>query len=352
MKKFLLLIGIGISCLVFGACSNNSTTTTTTSKEVLATIVKDIKDIEIEVEETYTLDYIVYAHKDLTVSSADEKIVKVENNILTGISKGETNILLKKNGKKQLVPVKVYDKGELSLTFSFDKERLAGKKIIAFGDSVTANATIGGGKTYFDVFVTTFKMNKGKNYAIGGTTGTYMYMGSNIYYEYYGSSVAIDGVRVVKNAYDKNELSDVDYAFIAYGHNDQYFQPPITVDGDDNYDVNSFDSCHSFKGSYRHMINTLKLANPNIRIILLNCTYSEYNISNPSKYGKKYSYSDYRNAIKEIAEEFNLTHIDPWDFLYLFFDANGNKVFYKDSVHLSQKGHQELGNYICTYREQ
>ena len=148
------------------------------------------------------------------------------------------------------------------------------------------------------------------------------------------------------------ELDNVDYVFIAYGHNDQYFQPPITVDGDDSYAVNSFDSCHSFKGSYRYMIETLKLANPNVRIILLNCTYSEYDKSNPSRYGKTYSYADYRNAISEIGTEYNLTTIEPWEYLSIFFDAHDNKIYYKDAVHLSERGHLELGQFICSYREQ
>ena len=349
MKKIFLLLFILLGGLTMVACNEE---TPTKPVDEYTTIVKDMKDIEIEVEETYTLKYIVEANNGLTVSSTDEEIAKVENNVVTGIKVGETQLLLEKEGKKQLVDVKVYEKGALSLTFSFDKERLAGKKIVAFGDSVTANATIGGGRTYFDIFATAFQMKRLKNYAIGGTTATYTYEGSNIYKEYADNKTVLDGVRVVKKAYDSGELANVDYAFIAYGHNDQYFQPPITVDGDDSYDVNSFDSCHSFKGSYRYMIETLKLANPNIRIILLNCTYSEYDKANPSKYGKTYCYADYRNAIAEIGAEYNLTTIEPWDYLSIFFDANDNKIYYKDAVHLSEKGHHELGQFICTYREQ
>ena len=349
MKKIILMFIFSVGCLFLTSCGKSTTTTT---KEQYGTIVQNISDVHIEVDETYTFQYIVNSNQGLVISTLDENIVSVNNDILTGVSVGETNVLFEKNGIKQLVPVKVYEKGALSLTFSFSKERLAGKKIVAFGDSVTSNATVGGGRTYFDNFATAFAMNKGKNYAIGGTTGTYMYEGSNIYKEYAGSTTAIDGVRTVKKAYDNNELNDVDYVFIAYGHNDQYFQAPISANGDDVYDINSFDSCHSFKGSYRYMINTLKLANPNVRIILLNCTYSEYDRSNPSIYGRTYSYNDYRTAISEVAEEFSLTHIDPWDFLYLFFDAYSNKVFYKDPVHLSLEGHVQLGEYIRTYREQ
>lgn len=353
MKKMFLLLSILLGGLTMVACNKTSTPTPTEEpKQEEAIIVKDIEKIDIEIGETYTLKHIINSNKGLTVSSEEKVVYEFKDNVLTGLSKGESTLIFQKDNKYQNVTVKVHDKGELSTTFSFDVGRLSGKKIVAFGDSVTANATLGGGNTYFDTFAAAYQMNKGKNYAIGGTTATYTYEGSNIYKEYGNNPTVLDGVRVVKNAYDKAQLNDVDYVFIAYGHNDQYFQPPITVEGDNVYDVNSFDSCHSFKGSYRYMINTLKLANPNVRIILLNCTYSEYDRTNPSRYGKTYNYNDYRNAITEIAEEFNLTCIDPWDYLYPFFDAYEGKHYYKDSVHLSAQGHIELARYICDYREQ
>lgn len=349
MKKIFLLLIVLMGGFTMVACGE---TTPTEPTEEYVDIVKGIQDIHIEVEETYTLMHVIDNNEGLTITSNDPSIVSISENVLTGVKSGETKLLIQKENKKQLVDVKVYDKDALSSTFSFDKGRLSGKRIVAFGDSVTANATIGGGRTYLDIFATFYQMKRGKNYAIGGTTATYTYEGSNIYKEYADNKTVLDGVRVVKKAYDAGELSSVDYVFIAYGHNDQYFQPPLTAEGDDVYDVNSFDSCHSFKGSYRYMINTLKLANPNVRIILLNCTYSEYDIANPSKYGKTYTYSDYRTAISEVAAEFNLTIIDPWDYLSIFFDANDNKIYYKDAVHLSEKGHLELGQFICSYREQ
>ena len=329
------------------SCSNESTSTE--SKEVYTTIVESLSEIKIEVEESYNLYYVLKTNPNITLSISDDSIINLDGKKIIGVKEGKTSITLELNGQKQIVEVDVLKQGSLSSNFDFSVERLSSKKMVAFGDSVTANATIGGGKTYFDLFVSEFGMQLGKNYAIGGTTATYTYPGSNIYKEYGNNTVAIDGCRVVKNAYDSNELQDVDYAFIAYGHNDQYFQAPIDTNNK-TYDVNSFDSCHSFKGSYRYMIETLKLANPNIRIILLGCTYSEYDKAYPSPYGKLYNYGDYRLAIKEIADEYNLTYIDPWDYLSLYFDNFDNKLYYKDAVHLSSKGHEILGDYIIKYR--
>lgn len=347
MKK---VNGLTMAMLLCVCGCGEQSSTPENSEEEFVTLVEDFTQIDIEVDETYNISYALKSFPEITANLDDSQIATLDSNVILGKQVGESTLTLTLDGKKQLVNVKVHEKGALGATFSFELGRLAYKKIVAFGDSVTANATIGGGNTYYNNFANKFRMSDVKNYAIGGTTATYMYEGSNIYKEYAGNQVAIDGVRVVKNAYDANELNEVDYAFIAYGHNDQYFQPPITVSGDDVYDVNSFDSCHSFKGSYRHMINTLRLANPNIRIMLLNCTYSQYNITNPSRYGKTYSYDDYRLAIKELAEEFSITHIDPWEHMEMYFDAYDTKYYYKDTVHLSEEGHKILAQYIISLR--
>ena len=80
-----------------------------------------------------------------------------------------------------------------SSTFDFNIHRLEGKNIVSFGDSVTADATIGAsGLTYPRLFASKYSMNFKANYAIGGTTATYMYKGSNIYKEYANNKTAID----------------------------------------------------------------------------------------------------------------------------------------------------------------
>lgn len=345
MKKA-KVVGLAVALMLSMSNCDGGNTSVSNNEEQYVTLIEELTQIDIEVEETYNISYALQSKPNIEASLNETDIATLNENIITGTKVGESKLILSLDGKKQQVILNVHEKGALSETFSFELGRLANKKIIALGDSVTANATIGGDNTYYNNFANKFRMNAVKNYAIGGTTATYMYEGSNIYKEYEKAEGVIDGVRLTNQAYDNGELNDIDYAFIAYGHNDQYFQPPVTVSGDDVYDVNSFDSCHSFKGSYRYMINTLKLANPNIRIMLLNCTYSEYNISNPSPYGKTYSYSDYRTAIKEIAEEFSLTHIDPWDHLQIYFDAYDTRYYYKDSVHMTTQGHIILTQYI------
>lgn len=320
------------------------------SDDTVYTTFVELEDVNIEVGERYSLKSTLSPYKGISVTSKDIKIASygTSNGVILGKKVGTTHLVLNYQDQKQLLKVNVVESGTYSSNFDFNIFRLEGKNIVSFGDSVTADATIGGtGKTYPRLFASKYSMNFKANYAIGGTTATYMYKGSNIYKEYANNKTAIDGCRVVWNAFVNDELYDVDVAFIAYGHNDQYFQPPITVEGDDVYCIDdTFATCHSYKGSYRYMINVLREANPYIRIILLNCTYSEYDKTLPSPYGKTYNYQDYRNATKEIAEEMNCRYIDPWDYMKEYYDYNGSRQYYSDSVHITAKGHQLLSKYI------
>ena len=329
---------------------SESFTVDSSNNEVEYTQFIEIEYIYLGVGETYYLKEKFENYKGLIVISKDNEITSYnsQTKMLNAYKEGETDIVLKYKGQNQLVKVIV---GDLGSKYTFTKERLFSKKIVAFGDSVTADATIGNsGKTYSRRFASRFEMEHKKNYAIGGTTATYMYKGSNIYKEYANNKTAIDGCRVVYNAYQSGELNEIDYAFIAYGHNDQYFQPPITVEGDSAYCVDSsFSSCKSYKGSYRYMINVLREANPNIRIILLNCTYSEYDKANPSPYGKKYSYEDYRKATEEIAKEMDCKYIDPWEYMKTLYDYGKGNINYSDSVHITAIGHQKLSQYISQF---
>lgn len=320
------------------------------TSEIEYTKFVEIDDIHLEVGETYYLKEVLADYKGLIVVSQNNEITSYnsQSKMLNAYKEGETNVVLKYKGQNQLVKVVV---GKIGSNYKFSKERLYSKGIVAFGDSVTADATIGNsGKTYSRRFASRFEMNYLRNYAIGGTTATYMYKGSNIYKEYANNNTAVDGCRVVYNAYKNGELTNVDYAFIAYGHNDQYFQPPITVQGDEIYCVDgTFATCNSYKGSYRYMINVLREANPNIRIIVLNCTYSEYDNANPSPYGSKYCYEDYRIATKEIAEEMGCKYIDPWDYMKELYDYGKGNINYSDSVHITAIGHQKLSQFISQF---
>lgn len=329
-------------------------------------ITSKLQYIDIEVDETYNISSLLQELPGLEVSLEDASLASYNNGVLKGSKSGVTKMLLKHNGNEQVVRLEVHEKGELGATFTFDEYRLTGKNIVAFGDSVTDYVT-NNAPSYYERFAEIFGMNAVKNYAIGGTTGHYGYKDSNLYNEYFDKSAnkwivdgagrsVVDGPQRVKNAYDANELANIDYVFIAYTHNDQHFQPVPTHDGYNNYDVNSFDSCASFKGSYIYMINTLKLANPNVRIILMAPTFAMYDVTNVAHngdnyYGKEYNYSDYRQMIKEAAAETNSKYVSSWNYLKDYFDSHpvdgGSRTYYNDIVHLSKTGQQVLAEYLA-----
>ena len=347
--KFKNILFIPLACVALSACAGgtkggpNLELDNIETKEFMR-----FPDITIEVNQRLCIDNYVIENTGTEVLVYDTSIVKFENNNLIGLKEGETYILVKVNDEHQKVNVKVLPSGSLSRAWNFDDMK-SGQKIVAFGDSVTANATINADLTYVRQISKRYGLEFKNNYAIGGTTGTYMYTGSNIWKEYRSAKDVIDGPRRVKEAVDNGEIAGVDYAFIAYGHNDQYFQPPITVEGDDVYNIENFDNAHSFKGSYRFMVNYLRHANPNIKIILLNCTYSEYCQTSGRTWGSEYMYPDYRHAIEELAEELDVKTVDPWNYMETIFDANTKNIYYKDVVHLSVKGHEKLADYIIKF---
>lgn len=334
-------------------------------------ITDKLENVYIEVGETYNISSLLSEFSGMTASIKDGNVASINKGVITGSEVGVTKLILSYDGHEQVVRLKVFEKGALGGTFTFDKYRLSGKNIVAFGDSVTDYAT-NNQDGYYELFAKHFGMNAVKNYAIGGTTAHYGYEGTNLYNEYFDKSAGkwimdgqiedgkkrsvVDGPQRVTNAYNKthsfDKLDEVDYVFIAYTHNDQYFQPVLTHDGYDEYEFGNFESCKSFKGSYAYMIKTLRKANPDVRIILMAPTYAEYNLSGISYYGKETDYADFRKVIKEVAEEYNVKYVNSWNHLKDYYDFDivkwtGNHQYYKDAVHMNANGMKQLTNYLA-----
>ena len=272
----------------------------------------------------------------------DSSLLCIKGNYLIGKKVGKTFIKY----LNKTVDVNVIAKGTTNSAYLLSDLKNKNFKFIVIGDSTSAEETYDNkGYTYCHKICKALSGRFTHNYAIGGTTVTYMYKGSNIEKEYKNNLIAIDGVRVVKKAYKNNELANIDVAFIGYGHNDRYFQPPIEDLSCQKYSLNSFNSCHSFKGSYRYIINTLRKANPKILIVILNCTYSEYLLTS-KQWNYSLSYLDYRRAIYEIACEMHTKYIDPWNYMKQYYDFSKENKYYHDVVHFSRDGHAKLAEYI------
>lgn len=296
------------------------------------------KTIKIEIEEIIDIKKIFKDYHKIKIENSQN--VQLNQYDLKGLKIGKSIL---KDDENQL-NIQVVEKHTLSANFEISYERFSNKNVLVIGDSVSAQATIGNDKTYSTLLSEALNFNTLHNCAIGGTTLTYMYETSNIYKEYHDNLNIKDGCMMIKELKENQKLANIDYVFIAYGHNDQYFK--VAIDEENTTNINSLSQIHSFKNSYRYIINELKKANPNIRIIILNCTYSEYDIASKSPYGTQFTYQDYRNASQQIAKEYQLKYIDPWEYMKQFCDYKTNNHYYKDSVHISKNGHYELFKFL------
>lgn len=361
MKKMLNILMCCLALFTVTACNNE--TEQPVEDEIktdtpVATITDKLSIIDIEIGETYNISSLINEFSGISVSMTDESIASFESGVITGLKSGNTTLILRHCGIKQVVTLNVYEKGALATSFTFDEYRLTGKKIVAFGDSVTANSTIYGKDTYYDLFTKHFNMVDGGNFAIGGTTATYAYPGSNIDKEYHGTTYYGGPQRIVQ-VYNEGKLDDVDYVIISYVGNDRYFQVPIEDPNAPEYDVDItnvsttdesiYASAHSFKDSYRHMIKTLRQINPNVRIIIQNYTYSEFEYNTYPRYGSTYTVDDYKKAEREIADEMGVKYLSPWQHVRNYYDygenGKGALLYFQDCVHLSVYGHQKLFEY-------
>lgn len=331
------------------------------------TIPEDVKyvtdllwfpDQKIEVGQKQYMGSYLLEFKDSEILIADGSMLEIdENGYLLGKAVGETYIAYHANGKYQKVNISIAKAGSYKRAYRFDDiaAELKDKNISAFGDSVTADATVGDtSSVYPRKFALKYKMNFIENYAVGGTTGSYSTFNENIMKEYGGTKYQyLDGCDLVYN--HRNDLKTVDYLFISYGYNDLYYQVKIDDERDSTYCADgTFACCHSFKGAYRYMINVARKANPDIQIICNNINFNEYD-PDSGAFGKGYKFDtglrqiDYRKAIFEIGYEMDVKVIDTWNYTKNLYDKDepeGVYKVYKDYVHLTKFGQNQLSKYI------
>ena len=106
---------------------------------------------------------------------------------LEGKKEGVTNLIIEKEGAYQKVKIEVKKENSLTSNWTFEQliESKQRKNFVVIGDSVSADETyFNKDKTYASLVSNLVGGKLIKNYAIGGTTATYMYKGSNIEKEY------------------------------------------------------------------------------------------------------------------------------------------------------------------------
>lgn len=344
-NKFLLTAAF---CSAFALSGCNEETKVDLSKYQNDTFLIGLEGIKIEVGETYDLSNYT-AQLDtakLQFIINKQKIASVDNLILKGLKTGTTPIYA------------IYDEQfyqefscqvvkSLSADFTMDWGRLHNKKVWFFGDSVTYGTGLAEGTRFQERYSSLLMDYYGfagkdlsNNFAIPGTTMTYEFVGSHIYDEYHANTSVFrkNGTSLItsKIAYTK----DVDYVFIAYTHNDQYFQIPIGTNDDL---PKTIEDCNTFKGCYAYAIHAIQKANPKTRIVIIAPNYSKYGTSENYDIGLRYP--DYIQALEEIAAKYQVKYINLWPKT----EEEQNKPnvdLLADTVHLNAAGHKLVAEII------
>ena len=146
------------------------------------------------------------------------------------------------------------------------------------------------------------------------------------------------------NALSKDGV-DPDIVFIRLGANDFNQSEPLgTYDGADAFPVD----VDNFRGAYANILKTVCEKYPKATIYCCSMIIGDRNSTNtsfPEKVGGVIM-RDYNNAIKDLAELFNVKYIDQWDCGITYFNvaeymqrqtsSNGSVVWY---THPNFKGH-------------
>ncbi|MCQ2742050.1 MAG: SGNH/GDSL hydrolase family protein [Bacilli bacterium] len=316
--------------------------------------------LELEVGQKEFIGQYLLEFEGSEILIEDESSLSLEGEYIVPKKEGTTYLVYHAQGKYQKVQINVAPKGTYKRAYTFDDADLEGKNVCNFGDSVSCDWTVGDEVSiYARRFAAHYKMNMVANYAIGGTVSIYPSFNANVTSEYKGTEFMYnDGCDMVYNKAKNGTLATMDMMFITYGYNDCYFQPDIDCEQDQIVCTDgTFANCHSYKGYYRYMIDTARKANPNIKIVIMNIIYNEYDIDhNGYKHNPNYSfdkgikYADYRKAIFEIGYEKDVKVIDEWNYMkgqYDYYEGRPEGVSwcYKDNVHPSVFGNKKIANY-------
>lgn len=325
-------------------------------------------ELKLEVDQIQYINNYMMEFEDSEILIPDESMLSFKKDYLTAHKEGDTYIVYHANGKYQKVNVNIAPKGTYDRAYTFEEigPSLEGKKCANFGDSISFDWTLGDQvSTYSRRFAKKYGMEMGPddNHAIGGSVSMYVTNDPNVMTEYGGTEYQYnDGVDQFHDLYLDGTLKDYSVIFITFGYNDLYFQPEIDDDRDHTYNLDPSVCCHSWKGGYRYMINTARKANPDVKIVIQNIIYNEYDLDhggyshNPKySFDKGIKYLDFRKALYEIGYELDVKVIDMWNYTKSIYDYSPDRDptylywKYKDIMHPSVIGNKYICNYLVKW---
>lgn len=217
----------------------------------------------------------------------------------------------------------------------FTKKYFAGKKVVSYGDSISAHATLNPGeKDYVDLLS-----------EVLGFTATHLGRNSSrLTGKPPVETVVRPGVDLMTANRAVNAAADV--AIIAYGTNDYNVNVPIGSE-DDTYE--RWQDVDTFKGAIRFAVETLRAHNPDIRIVFLTPIYRNNRPQN--EIGLRLT--DYCDAVTALADKFGYLAIDMYNGVG-FDETNfySRSKYTLDQLHPNAIGHAKMAQYILHMQDQ
>lgn len=238
------------------------------------------------------------------------------------------DFLLTNDGEKESDPVPVEDYMDVRLT----REYMQGKKVVVYGDSISARANLeSNDKDYVELLTE----------GLGFSLSRLSLRASRITQVLPTSTTVRSGVDLISSNQSANSQADV--AIIAYGTNDYTSNVPI---GSDNDSFQRWQDVSTFKGAINYAVRTLRAHNPKMRIIILTPIFRG---DRTNANGIGLTLLDYRNTILEMAEK------DHYRAIEMYYDAGFTLAnFYKgspltsDGLHPNAAGHEVMANHLLS----
>ena len=358
MKCMLILLLCAASVLGLCACTAGET-------QIRDDPVDAEKELHLCMGDTYD-----FAAMGYTLENLDGTAVFAVGDVITAAMEGTDRLTVTDTMKETYrVTVTVYkDAAALGDSFPIDKGMFQGKKIIAFGDSITDGCLLDptkvNGLNYEDTYFAQLCRYLGVasdptdlencNFACGGTTLTYGLNGgygiSGVERVSKGESFT-DGGRV-RNPYPN--IMDADLCVIFYGTNDLTAGVKARSDGTDglNDAPQTMQEAKTIRGGMYYMINQLRKMNPKLKILVLPPLYRRadggllgYQDENRDVVNLQTNQSLrwFGQTIEEVCAEQGARFIDWYSlFDYETFGRNDATAYSYDGLHPNVEGHKKM----------
>lgn len=273
------------------------------------------------------------AYSSCVTGSADisvdkQEFITLDNGVITATGVGETAVRAKDGNTVYEYAVEV--KADARTEFKLDRGYFYGKKVIFYGDSISAKVGVSGaGKDYID----NLKAALGCNSSVVSEGGALF-----THWTAKGYNRKSAAEFIVGNA-ENNATAD--YAVLFFGTND--FARRVAF-GTRQDDPAALDDVKTFRGAIKFCVKNLRKDNPNLKILLLTpLIRTDRTLTNDI--GNKLE--DYGAVIEEMAEVLSCRAINLYG-LFTEKDMQSGSKYTSDGLHPNAAGHKVISDYLLS----